>query len=48
VRHAEQVVRFLIATPGSEDWPSWVLFVSDDLGDVILVVPFVSLLGKLH
>ena len=46
--YAEQVVRLLIATPSQEDWRSWVLYVSDDLGEVILVVPFASLLGKPH
>jgi hypothetical protein len=46
--YAELVIRSLIATPGPEDWRSWVLHVSDDLGDWILVVPFASLLGKPH
>jgi hypothetical protein len=46
--YAELVIRSLIATPCPEDWRGWVLHVSDDLGDVILVVPFASLLGKSH
>jgi hypothetical protein len=40
------VVRTLIMGPGEEDWRSWVLHVSDDLGDEIFAVPFASVLGK--
>jgi hypothetical protein len=46
--YAELVVRSLIKRPGPEDWRGWVLYVSDDLGDEILTLPFSSVLGKLH
>jgi hypothetical protein len=46
--YAELVVRSLIMRPGPEDWRGWVLHISDDLGDEILALPFVSVLGKLH
>ncbi len=46
--YAELIVRSLIATPGPEDWRSWALHVSDDLGNVMMVVPFTSVLGKPH
>jgi uncharacterized protein DUF6894 len=45
---AAMVVRSLIAAPGPEDWRSWILHVSDDLGDEVLTVPFDSLVGRLH
>jgi hypothetical protein len=46
--HAALVVRSLIMAPSAEDWRSWVLHVSDALGDEIFVLPFASLLGKPH
>jgi uncharacterized protein DUF6894 len=46
--HAACVVRSFIMTANTEDWRDWVLHVSDDLGEEILVMPFASLLGKLH
>jgi hypothetical protein len=46
--YAELVVRSLIMRPGPQDWRGWVLHVSDDLGDEIWALPFVSVLGKLH
>jgi hypothetical protein len=46
--YAELMVRSIIMRPGPEDWRSWVLHVSDDLGDEILTLPFASVLGKLH
>ena len=46
--HAALVVRSLIMTPGTEDWRSWVLHVSDASGDEIFAMPFVSMLGKPH
>lgn len=45
---AATVVRTLLASPGPEDWRSWVLHVSDDLGDEILTVPFSAVIGRLH
>ena len=46
--HAALVVRSLVTAPSAEDWRSWVLHVSDDLGDEIFVVPFAAVLGKPH
>jgi hypothetical protein len=46
--HAALVVQSLIMTPSLEDWRGWVLHVSDDCGDEILIVPFASMLGKPH
>jgi hypothetical protein len=45
---AAMVVRSLITAPGSEDWRSWTLHVSDDLGDEVLALPFSSLVGDPH
>ena len=46
--HATLVVRSLIMTPSVEDWRSWVLHVNDAKGEEIFVLPFASLIGKLH
>ena len=46
--HAACVVRSLIMAANAEDWRDWVLHVSDDLGEEIFVMPFASMLGKLH
>ena len=46
--YAALVVRSLIMTPSVEDWRSWVLHVSDDLGEEIFAMPFASALGKPH
>jgi len=46
--HAAQVVHSLITAQGPEDWRDWTLHVSDDLNDEIFVLPFSSMLGKLH
>ena len=46
--HAACVVRSLIMARTSEDWRSWILHVSDDLGDELFVVPFAFVLGKPH
>ena len=46
--HATRVVQSLIAVQGPEDWRDWTLHVSDDLNDEIFVLPFSSMLGKLH
>ncbi len=40
------VVRSLLMAQSTEDWRDWVLHVSDDLGEEIFAVPFVSMLGK--
>jgi hypothetical protein len=41
-------VRSLIMAPNTEDWRGWILHVSDDLGEEILALPFVSMIGKPH
>jgi len=46
--HADRLVRSLVMAPSMEDWRDWVLRVTDELGDVILVIPFASALGKPH
>jgi hypothetical protein len=46
--HAACVVRSLTKTQSAEDWRSWILHVSDDLGDELFVVPFTFVLGKPH
>lgn len=46
--YAHLVVRSLVMQPGPQDWRSYVLHVSDDLGDEILTLPFASVLGKPH
>jgi hypothetical protein len=45
---AARAVHSLIAGQGPEDWRDWTLHVSDDLNNVIFVLPFSSMLGKLH
>lgn len=44
--YAARVVSSLITTPNLEDWRSWALHISDDLGEEIFVVPFAAVLGK--
>lgn len=46
--HAACVMRSLMMAANAEDWRDWMLHVSDDLGEEIFVMPFASLLGKLH
>ena len=46
--HAACVVRSLTSTNDAEDWRSWLLHVSDDLGEELFVVPFAFVLGKPH
>jgi hypothetical protein len=45
---AARVVVLLATSRGPEDWRSWVLHVSDDLGDEILAMTFAFVLGKRH
>jgi len=44
--HAACVERSLTMARSLEDWRSWILHVSDDLGDELFVVPFAFVLGK--
>ncbi len=46
--YATRVARSLIATPNSRDWRECCLSVVDDLGDELFVIPFASIIGKLH
>jgi hypothetical protein len=45
---AAQIMRSMIMVPGDEDWRDWVLHVSDDDGEEIFDLPFISMLGKPH
>ena len=45
---ADRLMRALIMSEIPEDWRDWVLHVSDDLGEEIFVMPFASVIGKLH
>jgi hypothetical protein len=45
---AAVVVRSLIMEQSAEDWRDWVVHVSDDFDDEILVVPFAAVLGRPH
>jgi len=46
--HAARLVSSLISMPSTEDWRSWELRVSDELGGEIFVLPFDAMLGKPH
>ena len=46
--YAACVVRSMIMEASAQDWRDWVVHVSDDFDDEILVVPFASVLGKPH
>jgi hypothetical protein len=46
--HAERLVRSFLTMPGAEDWRVWALYVTDDLGEEVFVLPFASVLGKPH
>ena len=46
--HAERLARSYIMMASAEDWRNWVVHVTDDRGDEIFVLPFTSVLGKLH
>ncbi|MFB9267122.1 DUF6894 family protein [Bradyrhizobium erythrophlei] len=43
--HAESLIRSYVMTPSVEDWRSWILHVTDDLGDELFDVPFASVLS---
>jgi hypothetical protein len=45
---ATSVVRSMVMAPSSEDWRSWTLHASDDFGNEVFAMPFVSVLGKAH
>mgnify|MGYP006994445237 FL=1 len=45
---AEGFVRKLLMTPTAEDWRSWELHVTDELGSEMFAIPFASVLGKPH
>jgi hypothetical protein len=43
--HAERLIRSYVMTPSAEDWRSWILHVTDELGDELFHVPFASVLS---
>ena len=46
---AARIVRTLIAAPNLEDWRDWTLQVTaEDQSEVVLTLPFASLLGRSH
>lgn len=45
---AFQIIQALLASEGPEDWRDWSLHVSDDEGEELFLVPFSSVLGRLH
>lgn len=44
--HATRVVQSFTSERSLEDWCDWVLHVSDDQGDELFVVSFISVLGE--
>ena len=44
--HATRLVQSFTSENSLEDWRDWVLHVSDDHGDELFVVPFISVLGE--
>lgn len=48
MEQARKVVRALVMAPSGEDWRGWTLHASDDFGDEIFAMSFVSVLGKSH
>jgi hypothetical protein len=46
--YAACVVNSLIMEPTVEDWRGWTLHVSDDDGEEIFALPFMTMLGKPH
>ena len=47
-QRAVQVIHSYIATAGAHDWRDWMVHVSDDDGEEIFLLPFASVLGRLH
>jgi hypothetical protein len=46
--HAERLVRSFLVSHNAEDWRAWALYVTDDLGEEVFILPFACVLGKLH
>jgi len=46
--HANRYVQTLLMTPNEEDWRGWILHATDEVGEELFIVPFASMLGKLH
>ena len=42
------MMRSLVATVSLEDWRDWVVHVSDESGEEIVILSFASVLGKPH
>jgi len=45
---ARRIVHSYVMTASAEDWRSWVLYATDELGEEIFTLPFASVLGRLH
>jgi hypothetical protein len=45
---ATRVVQGFLTRPGPHDWRTWTLKVSDEEGEEIFLMPFASVLGRLH
>jgi hypothetical protein len=45
---AFQVIQSFLRSEGPQDWREWTVHVSDDEGEELLLVPFTSVLGRLH
>ncbi|MGX1110272.1 hypothetical protein AB7M47_008655 [Bradyrhizobium elkanii] len=45
---ATRMMRSLVATVSLEDWRDWVVHVSDETGEEIVILSFASVLGKPH
>ena len=46
IEEATNLIRWRLAEPSLEDWRDWVLHISDEAGEEIVVLPFASVLGK--
>ncbi|MGH8262007.1 MAG: DUF6894 family protein [Steroidobacteraceae bacterium] len=45
---AFQIIQAIVTSAGPEDWRDWSVYVSDDEGEEVLLVPFSTVLGKPH
>ena len=45
---ATDMMRSLVASISLEDWREWVMHVSDEAGDEIVMLSFASVIGKPH
>jgi len=47
-QRAVRIVRTFIDSHGPDDWREWTLHVADDEGIEIFLMPFASVVGRLH